>query len=991
MQNVSGAIRKHLHKNFNVDVHHFIGQPVKDMVQHLAQAAHPASDQSPADAQQDVLQLLQQSVEDRTEVALLLDHQLKILHANPQAREHLQLTQDSSPLLHKHVHPKMQPSFLKRAHALVKGNESSLTFKRLRFAKQANRPADTILSRYQLGDSCYFVAWANLSPTQEVRNTEQTASKDNQFSEVFHASPDAYLILRAADQVVIDFNQGFTQMLGYQREQAIGETLEGLRLFRNTADASAINRQMRAGGVTDTETVLSTANDELIHAEISLRYVQFNDELCILCVGRDITKRISAEAAMVESEEKFEQIFNQSPDAILIMRQEDGVITDINQGSLDRSGLDRSQVVGQSIAEVPFGINPEQMVNIGGELEKKGIVDSQEITLVSEDGKNKTPYLMSAAMLELSGERHVMVMSKDISKQRAAEERVRRSESRFRGIFENAPIGILLVDLHGKIFQANHTAASLLAYDEHHMYGIHVSRLFPADERRQLKEALANLVHRKTSHKSERRLTGQNGMEVWVNFHVALQESNSGKALYYIVQIADISDLKQSQQRMEQMAFYDTLTRLANRRLFHDRLHQAIERSVRASGTSALLYLDLDNFKRVNDTLGHQVGDALLKEVAARLTKCVRKQDTVGRTGGDEFCVLLDDIESPKDAGKVAAKILNHLREPISISGHPLIVTSSIGITIVPTDGMDPNVLMRNADLAMYKAKERGRNNYQYYSEDLNVNAVKRLRTEFEIRQALEQEEFVLYYQPKISVATGEVVGVESLIRWNHPQRGFLGPDEFIGIAEDTGIIIDIGSWVIQAACRAGQQLRKHLGRPLQMAINISPRQFRDPNLVTTMRRSLRETGLDPANVEIEITETMLMQDIEVAHAAVERFAELGVKLAIDDFGTGYSSLNYLKKFPINTVKVDRSFVMDIPSNSDDMAITSAVIAMAHELKMEVVAEGVETHEQFDFLSSHKCEYAQGWLFSKPLPLTDLIQFVVDNNERTKASSEGSR
>ncbi|MEM9621748.1 MAG: EAL domain-containing protein, partial [Pseudomonadota bacterium] len=586
------------------------------------------------------------------------------------------------------------------------------------------------------------------------------------------------------------------------------------------------------------------------------------------------------------------------------------------------------------------------------------------------------PCLVSATSLELSGEPYILAISKDISAQRATEARLRGSEERFRGIFENAPIGIMLVDMQGHIFQANHTAASLLAYDEQHMTGIHVSRLVPPEERASFKETLAAMTRREATHKSERRMVCQNGLEIWTNFHVVLQRSSDGDSLYYIVQIADISDIKQGQQRMEQMAFYDTLTNLANRRLFQDRLHQAIEHSIRTNRASALLFLDLDNFKRVNDTLGHQVGDHLLREVASRLQQCVRKEDTVARTGGDEFTILLTEIGTPSDAALVAQKILNHLREPFTISNHPLIVTTSIGITVVPGDGLDPNLLLRNADLAMYKAKEHGRNNYQFYSQDFNTNAVKHLRTEYELRQALDNDEFELYYQPKISIRTGKIVGVESLIRWNHPERGVLMPDEFITIAEDTGSIIDIGSWIIETACRAGRHLSDHHGRPIQVAINISPRQFRDPNLITTVRRSLRETQLDPQHVEIEITETMLMQDVEAAQTTVNRLAELGVHLAIDDFGTGYSSLNYLKRFPINTVKVDRSFVMDIPANPDDMAITRAVIAMAHQLKMEVVAEGVETIEQFSFLSEHHCEYAQGWLFSKAIPLQQVLDLL---------------
>jgi len=797
-----------------------------------------------------------------------------------------------------------------------------------------------------------------------------------QLSQVFYNSPDAILIYRADDNTILDFNEGFTRLLGYHREDAIGESINDIVFIHNPTERELLIEKINAEReVLDFETILKTANGDLAHAEISLRYIEFDNQLCLLCIGRDITKRVSAEVALVETEEKFEKVFTQSPDGMVILRQSDGVITDLNEAIRTRSGYKRSELLGSSIYTTQV-IDADQLSEVTAGLATTRMLANKSVNLRAKSGE-VVPCLISASLLELSGENYVMIIAKDISKQRKTEERLRRSEERFRGIFENAPIGILLIDMQGRVFQANHTAAELLAYDEADMNGLHVSRLVPTEERQTLKDHLTTLdIDHESSMREERRMVCQNGLEVWTNFHVVLQRNGKGEPLYYIIQVADISDLKRGQKRMEQMAFYDTLTNLANRRLFQERLGHAIERSVRSRKTSALLYLDLDNFKRVNDTLGHQVGDHLLREVAERLQDCVRKEDTVGRTGGDEFNILLDDVNTPADAGLVAQKILNHLREPIQVSGHPLIVTTSIGITTLPTDGLDPNLLMRNADLAMYRAKERGRNNYQFYSDDMNTNAVSRLRTEYEIRQALDNKEFELFFQPKVSIQSCEIIGFEALIRWNHPERGVLSPDEFIEIAEDTGSIIDIGSWIIEEACRACATLNENHRTPVSIAVNISPRQFRDPNLVTTVRKNLREAELNAADIEIEITETMLMHDVEAAQETVLRLSELGVRLAIDDFGTGYSSLNYLKRFPINTVKVDKSFVLDLPSNTDDMAITRAVIAMAHQLKMEVVAEGVETAEQFEFLAKQKCEYAQGWLFSKAVPLEEAAKLL---------------
>ncbi|NJN52534.1 MAG: EAL domain-containing protein, partial [Gammaproteobacteria bacterium] len=321
--------------------------------------------------------------------------------------------------------------------------------------------------------------------------------------------------------------------------------------------------------------------------------------------------------------------------------------------------------------------------------------------------------------------------------------------------------------------------------------------------------------------------------------------------------------------------------------------------------------------------------------------------------------------------------ILERLRTPITISGHQLVVTTSIGITIIPDDSVLPNILTKNADLAMYRAKERGRNNYQYFSEEMNTKAESRLKTENELREALRQTQFELYYQPKVRLRDNRIIGVEALIRWHHPERGLLSPDQFIGVAEDTGVIVGIGSWVIEAACAAARTLSASAGTPIQMGVNISPRQFRDPDLIRTIRRSIRESAIAPEQLELEITETMLMEDADTVLFTIERLRELGVRVAIDDFGTGYSSLNYLKRFPIDTVKIDRSFVMEIPTNNEDMAITTAVIAMAHRLNLEVVAEGIETTDQLKFLAEHDCEFGQGYLFSRPIPLAE-IQKLLD-------------
>ncbi|MEZ5559869.1 MAG: EAL domain-containing protein [Pseudomonadales bacterium] len=794
---------------------------------------------------------------------------------------------------------------------------------------------------------------------------------------IFHTSPDGILIVRNEDGVVVDFNQGFTRLFGYTREQAIGRSIAQLDLWV-TEDArfQVLERLRQNPAGVDLEAQLKGADGVLRSMEISLRYVELAGELCVLCMGRDITKRLEAESAARRSEEKFARVFSESPDGIVILRQSDGVICDANDAFVRACGYGLDELLGHPMAEFDPVVEPAELERALLNLSEHGKLSNQEMLFRGKSG-HLIPAILSAAVMDIDGESSLLCIVKDISELRHAQEQQRRSEERFRGAFENAPIGILLLDTRGYVFEANRFASELLQYPVAKLEGLHISRLVPPDQRAELKTGLQRLISgREHNTRGERRLVCASGVEVWTNCHIVMQRNEDGEPLYCIMQIADITEMKDSQRKMEQLAFYDTLTGLANRRLFNDRLTQAVEHCRRNRQKAALLYLDLDQFKRVNDTLGHEAGDALLREVADRLLRCVRKEDTVSRSGGDEFTILLYDVQSPSDAGFVAEKILQALREPVDISGHRLVVTPSIGIATIPSDGVEPNGLLKNADLAMYRAKENGRNNYQFYSEDLNVAAVQRLRTEYELRRALERGEFELHYQPKVRLTDLALMGVESLLRWQHPERGQLSPIEFMSVAEETGVIVDIGAWILEEACRAGQVMIDQRGAPLSIAVNISPRQFRDPNLVTTIRRCVRESGLDPACLELEITETMLMHDVELAAETIRRLSELGIRLAIDDFGTGYSSLNYLKKFPISTVKVDRSFISDIPGSADDVAITSAVIAMAHRLNMEVVAEGVETREQLEFLQEQQCEYGQGYLFSRAQPLSEMRRML---------------
>jgi diguanylate cyclase (GGDEF)-like protein/PAS domain S-box-containing protein len=557
---------------------------------------------------------------------------------------------------------------------------------------------------------------------------------------------------------------------------------------------------------------------------------------------------------------------------------------------------------------------------------------------------------------------------------RDAENALRESETRFRDFAHAAGEYVWETDLESRFTYVSSRVQSVWGYSDQELIGRKPSEFMPPGEAERVTEWLRqNMAPDRSFRDLEHMIVTRNGETRWLlNNAVGIFRTPSEQTGWRGTG-RDVTDRKSAEARISYLATRDPLTELPNRVLFNDRLEQGIVAARRTGQSLALLFIDLDRFKNINDSLGHQVGDQLLKQVGTRMLDCVRKGDTLSRLGGDEFVVTLEGLQQAEDAAQVASKIIKTLSRPFEITGHTLNTSCSIGISIFPLDADDERALMKNADTAMYHAKEKGRNNYQFFSPEMNTRAVERHTLETALRQAIEQQQFKLYYQPQVDMRTGKVVGMEALLRWDHPERGLLAPGTFIAVAEESGLIEPIGQWVLRNACQRAKAWQDAGYPALKIAVNISARQVNRPReFARGIARVLSATGLEPRYLELEMTESLLIQNAEENIAVLRKLGQEGMRIAVDDFGTGYSSRSYLRQLPIDTLKIDRSFVRDIETDPEDAAIIQAIVAMAHSLGLQVTAEGVETRGQLEALSRLQCDEYQGFLFSRPLPAVEI-------------------
>jgi diguanylate cyclase (GGDEF)-like protein/PAS domain S-box-containing protein len=752
-------------------------------------------------------------------------------------------------------------------------------------------------------------------------------------------------------------NRGACVLLGYTAGDLIGQPL---RKILDPEREISTGNLLNSSGVLEQTTVWLAASGARVDVLASSSFVRDADgaPLGVVYVASDYTERRRADEALRESELRYRTLFDHNPLPMWVYDFESLQFIAVNDEALRHYGYTRDEFLSMKITD----IRPEEDVPAVLALlpQLPARVSPAIFRHKKKDGSIIDVDISSFEFVS-GGRRRRLVMARDITERRRSERLLRESEARYRLLFERNLAGVYRTTADGRVLDANDAFARVFGYDSREeVLSVQASSFYFDNSERE--RMIAEVRQQRALTNVEVRMRRRDGSAVWVLENMTMIEGTMPEILEGTV--IDITDRKYAQEEIEYQAYHDVLTGLPNRLLFRDRISVALAHARRTARAVAVMFFDLDDFKNVNDSLGHTVGDRLLQAVGMRLVAAVRAEDTVARMGGDEFTVLLSDVADGRGAATVARKILDSISAPVVIDGHELKVTTSIGIAVFPGDGFDAETLLKNADRAMYRAKQLGRNNYQYATTPPLDD---RLMLERRLAQAIDKDELILHYQPIVEIATQRVVGAEALVRWNDPSRGVLPPESFIPAAEESDLILTIGEWVLRTGC--AQMKHWHdigLGR-LRLAVNLSPRQFAQRDLASRIGRVLEETKFPGNCLELEITESTVMQNAEAALSTMMLLKAMGIRISIDDFGTGYSSLSYLKRFPIDTLKIDQEFVRDLSADVNDQAIITAVVSMARALKLRVVAEGVETEAQLGFLQREECAEMQGFLYSRPV------------------------
>jgi diguanylate cyclase (GGDEF)-like protein/PAS domain S-box-containing protein len=638
-------------------------------------------------------------------------------------------------------------------------------------------------------------------------------------------------------------------------------------------------------------------------------------------------------------------------------------------------GYSAEEVVGANVRILRSGLHDECFYRNMWEVIDSGKVWRGEIISRRKNGTNILQEMTIAPVTSEQGKvTHFIAINQDITERKNAENALRAAEEKYRTIFEDAVIGIFQALPDGQMLNTNTAFARMHGYETpEEVIASSLGKGNPLIVRsEQFEEWKRKLEEEGVVRGAEIEVQCKDGSRKWVTVSIRAVYDSEGKVILHEGTVEDITKRKLAQQQVDYLAYYDALTGLPNRMLLHDRLNNALSAAARRGSSVAVLFLDLDRFKIINDSLGHSFGDLLLQQVAKRLTNEVRQHDTVARVGGDEFLIILTDVQSVAEVDAIADRVVKSLTGEFVIREHTLNVTCSLGVSLFPNHGYDGESLIKNADAAMYHAKEQGCNIHCFFTDEISAVVMERLNLENSIRMAIEKGEFFLRYQPQINIANGNIIGLEALIRWQHPERGLVMPDKFIRIAENCGLITSLGEWVLKTACNQLREWQERGVSVVPIAVNVSAMQFRQSGFRELIKQVLQDTGLAPELIELELTESLLLSNADVMFDVLQDLKEMGLKLVIDDFGTGYSSLSYLRQFPVSKLKIDRSFIRDVTENPDDAAITTAIISLSKGLNLKVIAEGVETEQQLSFLKTHQCDEYQGYLFGRPMNAEDV-------------------
>ncbi|MCE0905287.1 EAL domain-containing protein [Pseudomonas alloputida] len=798
----------------------------------------------------------------------------------------------------------------------------------------------------------------------ETKRTEDALRLSEQkFASVFQQCPDILLIARHSDGCLLEVNEAFEEQIGLPPDQVIGRTATDLDLWGVEGSGPLLLQRLHQGGIRNLEMSFRRSNGQLFTGLTSAETFELDGTPALVVAVRDISQLKETQQQLQTSEEKNAKAFHASPDGLLLSRQSDGLLLEVNEGFCRLTGYDLNPTIDQTSLDLGIWVDLNERKRLVDQLNRDGFVRDFTCHIRRSDGQIRLCEL-SARPLPITGVDCMLTIARDITERHLMQEKLQLAAT----VFENTAEGVLITDIDQRISAVNRAFSEITGYSEIEALGQTPRLLASGQHDSAFYLAMWHQLTAEGHWQGEIYNKRKNG-ELYPSWLTISAVRNSDREITHFVAVfADISSIKHAQAKLDYQAHHDPLTGLPNRTLFENRLQGVLTCAQVSNRQGAVLFLDLDRFKHINDSLGHPVGDLLLKGIAQRLKEQVRDVDTVARLGGDEFIILLPGLHKPSDASTIANKLLACFNAPFQAGEHEFFTSASIGISLYPQDGTDVSTLIRNADAAMYRSKAKGRNRVEAYTRDLTAQASERIALEHELRRAVERNEMSLCFQPKLSLKTQSLVGAEALIRWSHPTFGEVPPEHFIHLAEENGTILQLGDWVLEQACRQMQAWKQHYEPFGPLSINLAGAQLRHPHLARRIEQLLKHYQLRAGDLQLEITENFIMSQAEEALAVLYQLKKLGVQLAIDDFGTGYSSLSYLKRLPLDILKIDKSFIRGLPDDPHDAAIARAIIALGRSMQLTIIAEGVENQAQQRFLAAEGCEQIQGYIVSLPLP-----------------------